>query len=357
MFTPPKPLTQGRELGLIDPKTVQKDEDKTRRPWAHFVAGGMGGMAAATLTSPLDVLKTRLQSTFYQSQLAAQRAARGIPPPSQLPFGRAAWLHVRETCGILAQIPRVEGWRALFKGLGPNLVGVVPSRAIAFWAYGNGKKFISNTFYGGQESVPVFLLAGICAGMITGTATNPIWVVKTRLQLDKEQAGGRKYKNALDCIRKTVRMEGIRGLYRGLSASYLGTAESTLQWILYEQAKRMLARREARVLASGRPPTKWDETVSWGGKLGAAGAAKLVAALATYPHEVVRTRLRQAPVADGRPKYRGLLNCFVVVAREEGISALYGGLVPHILRVVPSAAIMFGVYEGMLRVLKESSNV
>lgn len=326
-------------------------------------------MTAATLTSPLDVLKTRLQSDFYQSQLAAAREARGIPPLSQLSFGRTALLHVRETFQILGAIPKVEGWRALFKGLGPNLVGVVPARAINFFAYGNGKRIIANTFNDGKEATWVHLLAAAQAGIVTGTATNPIWLVKTRLQLDKSHAertgsgtGGRQYKNALDCTMQTVRAEGIRGLYRGLSASYLGVTESTLQWVLYERMKRWLANREQRLLSSGRTPTTWDETVNWAGKLGAAGGAKFIAALATYPHEVVRTRLRQAPVTmspTGVPhlKYTGLVQCFKLIWKEEGMAALYGGLTPHMLRVVPSAAIMFGMYEAVLGVLGTSSGI
>jgi hypothetical protein len=78
----------------------------------------------------------------------------------------------------------------------------------------------------------------------------------------------------------------VRGLYRGLSASYLGVTESTLQWVLYEQMKIRLARREERLVARGGEAGWWDETVRWGGKVGAAGGAKFVAALITYPHEV-----------------------------------------------------------------------
>jgi solute carrier family 25 protein 33/36 len=59
----------------------------------------------------------------------------------------------------------------------------------------------------------------------------------------------------------------------------------------------------------------------------------------------------------GRVKYTGLWSCFRTVFKEEGMAALYGGLVPHMLRVVPSAAIMFGVYEGVLKGLGESSGV
>ncbi|PNS19686.1 hypothetical protein CAC42_7530 [Sphaceloma murrayae] len=372
---PPILLTQSRETGGVAPDisqdaaTVTAQAVPTQKPWAHFVAGGLGGMTSAFLTCPLDVLKTRLQSDFYQTQLSAARAARGVPPLSQLSIAQTGLLHVRETFQILFAIPKVEGWRALFKGLGPNLIGVVPARAINFWAYGNGKRIISHNLNGGQEAAWVHLLAAANAGIITGTATNPIWLVKTRLQLDKATAekkgaglDGRKYKNALDCTLQTVRTEGIRGLYRGLTASYLGVTESTLQWVLYEQMKSALERREARIKVSGRPMTSWDDAVSWMGKLGAAGGAKFIAALATYPHEVVRTRLRQAPVTTdsaGKPqlKYTGLAQCFKLIWKEEGMAAMYGGLTPHMLRVVPSAAIMFGMYEFVLRALGTTSGV
>lgn len=181
----------------------------------------------------------------------------------------------------------------------------------------------------------VHLGAAACAGFVTGTATNPIWLVKTRLQLDKETSGAagksRQYKNSFDCIRQVVGEEGIRGLYRGLSASYLGVAESTLQWVLYERMKTHLAARKQAILDDGKELTSWDNFVDTGGKLGAAGAAKLFAACLTYPHEVVRTRMRQRPMNNGRLKYRGLIHCFKTVWKEEGIVSMYGGLSPHLV--------------------------
>ncbi|OJJ34144.1 hypothetical protein ASPWEDRAFT_42060 [Aspergillus wentii DTO 134E9] len=313
-------------------------------------------MTAATLTSPLDVLKTRLQSDFYQSQLQSLRASHPMPPSSSLAsLPRSAIMHFSETFQILRSIHVHEGWRALFKGLGPNLIGVVPARAINFYVYGNGKRILSEYFnYHDAQKTPVgvHLTAAAVAGIATGTATNPIWLVKTRLQLDKSNAEigkGRQYTNSWDCIKQTVRHEGIRGLYKGLSASYLGVTESTLQWVMYEQMKMYLSRRE---MAKRADPNytygTWDDVEVWGGRICSAGMAKLVAAAATYPHEVVRTRLRQAPtvaLGDGKVqmKYTGLVQCFKTVWVEEGMVGLYGGLTPHLLRVVPSAAIMFGM--------------
>ncbi|KDN65378.1 hypothetical protein CSUB01_07271 [Colletotrichum sublineola] len=312
-------------------------------------------MTAATLTAPLDVLKTRLQSDFYQAQLRASHQARSQVVGSLGPL-RAAVFHLRETFQILGSVYKIEGPRALFKGLGPNLVGVIPARSINFYTYGNGKRLIAEYGNGGNEAAWVHLSAGVLAGMTTSTVTNPIWLVKTRLQLDKNvahQKGGlhkRQYRNSVDCVRQVLRTEGFRGLYKGMSASYLGVAESTLQWVLYEQIKNRLAAREERIIASGRDKTFWDQTVDLMGNAGAAGGAKLVAAILAYPHEVARTRLRQAPLANGQLKYTGLWQCFRVVWIEEGFMGLYGGLTPHLMRTVPSAAIMFGMYEGILRI-------
>jgi hypothetical protein len=249
-------------------------------------------MTAATLTAPLDVLKTRLQSDFYQAQLAQSRLTKGISPHAHLSPLRSGLLHFRETFQILGSVHRVEGWRALFKGLGPNLIGVVPARSINFFVVGNGKRIIADYGNNGKESAWVVLCAAALAGIVTSTVTNPIWLIKTRLQLDKnivEKTGGaavRRYKNSWDCIKQVVRQEGIRGLYKGMSASYLGVTESTLQWVLYEQMKKSLAKREERIVLSERPKNLWDRTIEWTGNVGAAGGAKLVAALATYPHEV-----------------------------------------------------------------------
>ncbi|KAK1758348.1 mitochondrial carrier protein RIM2 [Echria macrotheca] len=357
-------LIQSREIGDVIPESPQggpvtrgDKENPFAKSWAHFVAGGIGGMTAATLTAPLDVLKTRLQSDFYQAQLRASRAAHAT---SMNPI-RAAGYHFAETFQILGSVYRQEGPRALFKGLGPNLIGVVPARSINFFTYGTGKRVIAEYLNGGKDSTWVHLAAGIVAGVTTSTATNPIWMVKTRLQLDRNiaaQSGGvkrRQYKNSWDCIKQILRNEGIRGLYKGMSASYLGVAESTLQWMMYERLKRSLAKREERLLLSGREKTTWDHAVEWFGKSGAAGSAKLVAAILTYPHEVARTRLRQAPMADGKPKYTGLIQCFKLVYKQEGMIGLYGGMTPHLLRTVPSAAIMFGMYEVILRLFGTTS--
>ncbi|PVG04728.1 mitochondrial carrier [Serendipita vermifera] len=287
----------------------------------HFVAGGLGGMCGAIVTAPFDVVKTRLQSDMFK--VAPTSASRS----SNLLY------HFVETGHILRDIAKSEGIPALFKGLGPTLVGVIPARSINFFTYGNGKQIIATQLNDGRENAAVHLGAAVIAGVITGTCTNPIWVVKTRMQLSASQS--RPFGSAWGCITHIFSNEGIRGFYKGLSASYLGVSEGVIQWTLYEQFKS-LARR-----AEGGP-------LEWAGMLGAAGSAKMIASLITYPHEVLRTRLRQ-PVVNGIPKYTGLYQTLRLVIAEEGTRALYGGLSAHLLRVIPNAAVMYSIYEAALR--------
>ena len=174
---------------------------------------------------------------------------------------------------IYRDIYREESLRALFKGLGPTLVGVVPARSINFFTYGNGKRIIADKFNNGEENSWIHLSAAAFAGIVTGTATNPIWVVKTRLQLvqgDKKVLGG-----SWNCIKKIMREEGIRGYYKGLSASYLGVTEGTIQWALYERLKKLSIAADRQY---GIP--------QWVGMMASAGSAKLLATVITYPHEV-----------------------------------------------------------------------
>ncbi|KAI0251418.1 mitochondrial carrier [Lactifluus subvellereus] len=315
------------------------------KSWQHFIAGGLGGMCGAVVTSPFDVVKTRLQSDLFRQKHADVGAVVGDSVVLVRRPGGLLW-HFVETVHIIRDIARNESPRALFKGLGPTLVGVIPARSINFFTYGNGKHIIANRFNNGQENSYVHLCAAAIAGIVTGTATNPIWVVKTRLQLSASHNAPARgpvsptpsfFGGSVSMIKQIAREEGIRGFYKGLSASYLGVTEGTIQWVLYERLKLLTAGTEGK----GR-------LQEWAGMLGSAGTAKCVASLITYPHEVIRTRLRQ-PLVDGKMKYTGLVQTLRLVIAEEGARSLYGGLSAHLMRVVPNAAVMYSIYEGILR--------
>ncbi|KAI9372166.1 mitochondrial carrier domain-containing protein [Aspergillus egyptiacus] len=333
----------------IAPPQIQQ----TSSSWTHLVAGAAGGMATALLTSPLDVLRTRLQSDYYRSHLKT-----AIPPSQHTrpSLVRSFVLHFAETFEILFSIHRVEGWRSLFRGLGPSLTGVVPATAIKFYAYGNCKRLYPEYLGLDKDATTTHALSAATAGVVTGTATNPIWLVKTRLQLDRHHVNRDgsvrppQYRNSFDCVKQVIKNEGIKGLYGGLMASYLGVIETTLHLAAYERIKVMVAHHYQRKGKAQSSEVAQGLILS-----GAAGVSKLIAVLIAYPHEVLRTRLRQAPMADGRLKYTGVVQCLRLMVKEEGVAALYGGLTAHMIRTVPSAAITLGTYELVLKLLSGHS--
>ncbi|CAL9731239.1 mitochondrial nicotinamide adenine dinucleotide transporter 2 [Monosporozyma unispora] len=336
-----------RNSGPLDPKAKKIETHPTVKSWVHFVAGGIGGMAGAVVTCPFDLVKTRLQSDIYKNAYKSSATST-----KSMGYLGQAGIHFKETVGIIGGVYKVEGFRSLFKGLGPNLVGVIPARSINFFTYGTTKELFSRTLNNGEEAAWIHLMAAASAGVATSTATNPIWLIKTRVQLDKAGTT-RQYKNSWDCLKSVVRNEGIRGLYKGLSASYLGSVETVLQWLLYEQMRFIIKQRSIEKFGHDNDgkKTTLDEVKEWCQRSGSAGLAKFVASMVTYPHEVVRTRLRQAPMENGKLKYTGLVQSFKVIAKEEGLVSMYSGLTPHLMRTVPNSIIMFGTWELVIKLL------
>jgi solute carrier family 25 folate transporter 32 len=85
----------------------------------------------------------------------------------------------------------------------------------------------------------------------------------------------------------------------------------------------------------------------------ASTVSKVCASTATYPHEVIRTRLQLQRNQPQSAKYRGLLHAARTIAAEEGIRGFYGGLQINIIRVVPAGAITFVSYEMLLQWLNK----
>ncbi|XP_015216460.2 solute carrier family 25 member 36-A [Lepisosteus oculatus] len=303
----------------------------------HLFAGGCGGTVGAILTCPLEVVKTRLQSssvTLYISEVqlstvngaSVNRVARVSPGP----------LH------CLKLILEKEGPRSLFRGLGPNLVGVAPSRAIYFAAYSNAKEKLNGILE--PDSTQVHMISAGLAGFTAITATNPIWLIKTRLQLDARNRGERRM-SAFECIRKVYQSDGIRGFYRGMSASYAGISETVIHFVIYESIKRKLLQSKTASNMDDEDESVKDAS-DFVGLMLAAATSKTCATSIAYPHEVIRTRLREEGT-----KYRSFFQTLSMVMREEGYRALYRGLTTHLVRQIPNTAIMMSTYELVVYLL------
>jgi len=132
--------------------------------------------------------------------------------------------------------------------------------------------------------------------------------------------------------------------------------ETAIQFMLYERFKSTIQMYKFNRQHSPLITNSKQITLSPIEYLTVASAAKLLASLLTYPHEVVRTRMReQRGTLDSPIKYTGFIHCIQLIMKEEGWKALYGGMGAHLVRVVPNAAIIFLTYETMAKMLSSGT--
>ncbi|XP_060864423.1 mitochondrial carrier protein Rim2 [Metopolophium dirhodum] len=341
----------------------------------HLVSGGLAGTTGAVVTCPLEVVKTRLQSSSsfgatrydYVPRIASEDSGgsrmtcKTISSLQRRRYNTLSSAGGRHSstqiltfsqCGVgsqntksmgllqcLRHIVKTEGPKALFKGLVPNIVGVAPSRAIYFGAYAQSKKFFNTVL--NPDTPIVHVLSASFAGFASCSATNPIWLVKTRLQLDLNKNGKRL--TAGQCIRRIYRTGGIKGFYKGITASYFGISETVVHFVIYEAIKaRLIAARVGLNESEDNTKTSKDFL-----EFMMAGAiSKTVASSIAYPHEVARTRLREEGT-----KYRSFFQTLLTVYGEEGLRGLYRGLTTQLVRQIPNTAIMMATYEAAVYVM------
>jgi len=167
----------------------------------HIMAACGAGLLTLLMTNPIWVVKTRL-CLQYGKPMA------GIAPPPGPPV-----TSYRGMTHALLTIAKEEGVRGLYKGFVPGMFGVSHG-AIQFTAY----EYLKNS-YSQYKNQPIdtklgtmeYLTFAAVSKLIAAGITYPYQVVRSRLQDQHCQ-----YANARDCIRQTLRYEGVRGFYKGM---------------------------------------------------------------------------------------------------------------------------------------------
>ncbi|XWS46600.1 hypothetical protein CRYUN_Cryun14cG0082300 [Craigia yunnanensis] len=284
-------------------------------------AGAAAGVIAATFVCPLDVIKTRFQ-------------VHGLPKLGNATVKRSLIV------GSLEQIFQKEGLRGMYRGLAPTALALLPNWAVYFTMYEQLKDFLCSNDENHHLSVGANMLAASGAGAATTIFTNPLWVVKTRLQTQGMRAGVVPYRSTLSALRRIAHEEGIRGLYSGLVPALAGISHVAIQFPTYEKIKFYLADQDN---------TKMD-------KLGARDVAvassvsKIFASTLTYPHEVVRSRLQEQG-HHSEKRYSGMVDCIRKVFQQEGLAGFYRGCATNLIRTTPAAVITFTSFEMIHRFL------
>lgn len=294
------------------------DGGSTRYFLCNAGAGAAAGAIAATFVCPLDVIKTRLQ-------------VHGVPS------GHKGSIIITSLQNIIRQ----EGVKGLYRGLSPTILALLPNWAVYFTVYERLKGLVhSHDDNGNQVSTGANMIAAVGAGAATAITTNPLWVVKTRLQTQGMRPDVVPYASVPSALRRIACEEGLRGLYSGILPSLVGISHVAIQFPAYEKIKWYIAKKDN---------TSVDQ-LSPGSVAIASSISKLLASIMTYPHEVVRSRLQEQGHGV-KVRYAGVVDCVKKVFRKDGIPGFYRGCATNLLRTTPSAVITFTSYEMIHRFL------
>ncbi|KAF3628612.1 Mitochondrial adenine nucleotide transporter ADNT1 [Capsicum annuum] len=193
--------------------------------------------------------------------------------------------------------------------------------------------------------------AGACAGIIAMSATYPMDMVRGRITVQTEKSPY-QYRGMFHALSTILREEGPRALYKGWLPSVIGVIPYVgLNFAVYESLKDWLVKTKPLGLV--------DDSTELGvvTRLACGAVAGTVGQTVAYPLDVVRRRMQMVGwkdaasivTGDGKSKasveYSGMIDTFRKTVRYEGFRALYKGLVPNSVKVVPSIAIAFVTYE------------
>jgi len=191
----------------------------------------------------------------------------------------------------------------------------------------------SSSFLPSQKTIK-----GVVAGGLTGgieiCITFPTEFVKTQLQLDQKTGATKKYTGIVDCVRQTVRAHGVIGLYRGLSVLLYGSIpKSAVRFGAFEELKKR------NVDHKGVLSTKKKLLCGLG-----AGVSEAI--LAVTPMETVKVKF----IDDrnrAQPRFKGFFHGVRTIIKETGVSGIYKGLTPTIMKQGSNQAIRFYVVESL----------
>jgi solute carrier family 25 (adenine nucleotide translocator) protein 4/5/6/31 len=300
------------------PKAEAPKAKKTKDPMSFakdFLAGGISAAVSKTAVAPIERVKLLLQVQHASKQITKEMQYKGI-------------------VDCFVRIPKEQGFAAFWRGNLANVIRYFPTQALNF-AFKDTYKQI---FLGGVDEKKQpgrYFVGNLASGGAAGATSlcfvYPLDFARTRLGADVGKAGagagGREYNGLIDCLKKTVKSDGIVGLYRGFNVSVQGIIIYRAAYFgCYDTAKGLI------------PDYK---NTSFFVKWGVAQVITVCSGIVSYPFDTVRRRMM---MQSGRAKadimYKNTLDCWVKIGKTEGASAFFKGALSNILRGTGGALVL-----------------
>jgi len=275
----------------------------------RFFLGSIAGAIGAFAVYPIDLVKTRMQNQRSKSYVGE--------------------VMYRNSFDCFKKVIRHEGLLGLYKGLTVQLLGVAPEKAIKLTV----NDFSRDKFMQSYGYLPLHgeIISGGLAGMCQVIFTNPMEIVKIRMQVAGEIQSQANPVSTMSIIREL----GFFGLYKGVRACLLRDIPfSMIYFPTYSHMKKKLSDENGH-----NSP----------GSLFCAGfIAGVPAAGLCTPADVIKTRIKVKEKA-GQTQYKGVIDAMFKIQKEEGFKAFWKGTGARVFRSSPQFGVTLISYEMLQR--------
>jgi len=297
------PMSSGLYMKMKG-ETVKRTKKSVAK---HLFAGAVSGGVSRSIVAPLE----RVKIEYMVNSLKAKQEG---------------------FLGTLARIFKSEGPMGLFKGNSLNVARIAPTKAVEFFVFDTIKDLIINNSPEDVIEINALqrMLGGSVASMAGTALTHPIDTVRSRVTVQANVT-------ISDCVKQMLKTEGPKAFLNGLIPNMVRVAPyGAINFLVYDQLKSWYRKKIGPGGSLGAVPT-----MLFGAAAGAAAQTTV------FPIEMVQRRLQLQGMAGGEILYKNMLDALIQISRKEGIPALYAGLLPNYLKLIPAAAISFLVYEQL----------
>ncbi|OQO14769.1 hypothetical protein B0A48_00151 [Cryoendolithus antarcticus] len=298
-----------------------------------FIAGGIAGCGAVTVTHSFETIKIRLQ---LQGELKAKQDAprlyRGVFHGMKIVFQNEGMKGLLRglSCAYIYQMT-LNGCRlGFYEPLRVSMNSLVLTHSPTHTTDPRVKA---------MQSLPINIASGAASGILGAAAGSPFFLIKTRLQSYSPflPVGTQHlYKSAWDGLGQVYRAEGIRGLFRGVGPAMVRTGfGSSVQLPTYFFAKRRLVRH-------------FDLKEGPALHLLSSAASGMVVCVVMHPPDTIMSRMYNQT----GNLYKSAFDCLYKTIKAEGPLALYKGFFAHLARILPHTILTLSLAEQTNKLMR-----
>jgi len=225
------------------------------------------------------------------------------------------------------RVLKTEGVYPFWRGNLANVLRYFPTQALNF-AFKDAIKvaFATPKDASQAKKFSMNILSGGMAGTMSLLFVYSLDYARTRLANDAKGKGGeRQFNGLIDVYTKTLKSDGIQGLYRGFAISAVGIfIYRGMYFGLFDTLKPLLL--------GDTPNVSLSFLLGWG--------VTITAGLMSYPIDTIRRRMMMT--SGGGVKYKGSIDCGMQILKNEGFMSMMKGAGANILRGVAGAGVLAG---------------